>query len=61
MISPELFKRYFKYLSPRDMYKALNKAESAEKNKAEVNMIENELTNLMKTLDGRPISDMKKI
>ena len=43
------------------MYKALNKAESAEKNKAEVNMIENELTNLMKTLDGRPISDMKKI
>ena len=43
------------------MYKALNKTESAEKNKAEVNMIENELTNLMKTLDGRPISDMKKI
>ena len=61
MISPALFKRYFKYSSPSDMYKALNEAESAEKNKAEVNTIENELTNLMKTLEGRPISDMKKI
>ena len=45
MISPELFERCFKYSSPSNMYKALNEAESPEKNKALVNMIENELTN----------------
>ena len=61
MISPELFKRYCKYLSPSDMYKALNETESLEENKAQVNTIENRLTNLMKILESRSTSDMNKI
>ena len=39
MIDPELFREYFEYSSPSDMYKNLNKAIGSEENKAQVTMI----------------------
>ena len=47
MISSKLFEKYFGYSSPSDMYKTLNETRNLEENKAEVNTIENRLTNLM--------------
>ena len=57
-----MFGRYFGYLSPSDMYKALNETKkNPEENRAEVNAIENRLTNLIETLKSSPTSDTKKI
>ena len=47
MIDHKLFKYYFEYFSPTDMYKNLNKTTGTEKNKTQVNMIKTNLTNLM--------------
>ena len=47
MISSKLFEKYFGYSSPSDMYKTLNQTRNLEENKAEVNTIENRLTNFM--------------
>ena len=47
MIDHKLFKYYFEYFSPTDMYKNLNKTTGTEKNKSQVNMIKTNLTNLM--------------
>ena len=47
MISSKLFEKYFGYSSPSDMYKTLNETRNLEENKAEVNTIENRLTNFM--------------
>ena len=47
MISSKLFEKYFGYSNPSDMYKTLNETTNLEENKAEVNAIENRLTNLM--------------
>ena len=60
MISSKLFEKYFGYSSPSDMYKTLNQTESSEENKAQVNTIENRLTDLMETLKSSPTSDAKK-
>ena len=48
MISPELFKRYCRYLSPSSVCKGLNEPKSFEENKGQVNTLENKLTNLIK-------------
>ena len=48
MIDPESFRQYFVYLSPSGMYKNLSETIDSEENKAQVNKIENRLTNLMK-------------
>ena len=47
MIDHKLFKYYFEYFSPTNMYKNLNKTTGTEKNKSQVNMIKTNLTNLM--------------
>ena len=59
MISSELFEKYFSYLSPIDMYKALNEITGLEENKAQVNAIGNRLASLMKKIESK--QDIKKI
>ena len=56
MISSEL---YFRYLSPIDMYKALNEITGLEENKAQVNAIGNRLASLTKKIESK--QDIKKI
>ena len=41
MIELKLFREYFEYLSPSDMYKNLNKTIDSEENKAQINAIKN--------------------
>ena len=41
MIDLKLFREYFEYLSPSDMYKNLNKTIDSEENKAQINAIKN--------------------
>ena len=43
------------------MYKALNETKISGKNRAQVNTIENRLTNLIETLKSSPTSDSEKI
>ena len=50
IITFELFKKYFGYLSPSDMYKALNETTGSKENKDQINTIENRLINLMEVL-----------
>ena len=59
MISSELSEKYFRYLSPIDMYKALNEITGLEENKAQVNAIGNRLASLMKKIESK--QDIKKI
>ena len=54
MISSKLFEKYFGYSSPSDIHKTLNETKNFEENKAEVNTIENRLTNLMEYWKGVP-------
>ena len=59
-MSFELFQKYLGYSSPSNMYKALNETKNPEQNEAKVNIIENELTNLIKLLKNSPTNDAKK-
>ena len=59
MISSELSEKYFRYLSPIDMYKALNEITGLEENKAQVNAIGNRLASLMKKIESK--QDIKKL
>ena len=61
MIETKLFREYFEYLNPSDMYKNLNKTTGLEENKAQVNTIKNRLANLMEAFKSNPTSDAKKI
>ena len=61
MIDPKLFREYFEYLSPSDMYNNLNKTIGSEENKAQVNAIKDKLANLMEAVKRSPTSDEKKI
>ena len=61
MIDPELFREYFEYSSPSDMYKNLNKTIGSEENKAQVNAIKDKLANLMEAVKRIPTNDAKKI
>ena len=61
MISPKLFREYFEYLSPGDMYKNLNKTMGLEENKAQVNAIKDRLAKLMEAVKLSPTSNAKKI
>ena len=49
-MDPELFREYFEYSSPSDMYKNLNKTIGSEENKAQVNAIKDKLANLMEAV-----------
>ena len=57
MIELKLFREYFEYLSPTDMYKNLNKTIGSEKNDAQVNAIKDKLANLIQVFKSRPRSD----
>ena len=59
MLSSELSEKYFRYLSPIDMYKALNEITGLEENKAQVNAIGNRLASLMKKIESK--QDIKKL
>ena len=61
MIDTKLFREYFEYLNPSDMYKNLNNTTGLEENKAQVNTIKNRLANLMEAFISNPTSDAKKI
>ena len=61
MIDTKLFREYFEYLNPSNMYKNLNKTTGLEENKAQVNTIKNRLANLMEAFISNPTSDAKKI
>ena len=61
MIDPELFREYFEYLSPSDMYENLNKTIGSEENNAQVNVIKDKWANLMEAVKRSPTSDAKKI
>ena len=61
MIDPELFRKYFKYSSPSDMYNNLNKTIAQEENKAQVNAIKDKLAKLIREFKSSPTSDAKKI
>ena len=60
MINPELFREYFKYSSPSDMYKNLNNTIGSEWNKSQVNAIKDKLANLMEAFKSSPTNDTKK-
>ena len=60
MIDTELFREYFEYSSPSDMYKNLNKAIGSEENKHQVNAIKDKLANLMEAVKRSPTTDAKK-
>ena len=61
MIDPELFKKYFVYSSPSNLYKNLNKTRGSEENKAQVNAIKDKLAKLIEAIKRSPTSDVKKI
>ena len=56
-----MFKRFFGYSGPSDMYKILNKARTTEKNKDKVNEIENKLPDLIEIINNKPTNDTKKL
>ena len=56
-----MFKRYFKYSSPTDMYKNLNKSINIEKNKIQTELINNALINLKKDTENTPKDNTNKI
>ena len=58
MIGLKLLRYYFKYLSPSDMYRELNKAET---NKVKVSLIENKLADLKKDIGMRLKTMQKKL
>ena len=43
MINSKLFREYFEYSSPSDMYKNLNNTINSEENEAQVNVIKDKL------------------
>ena len=60
MISNNLFKEYFEYSSPSDLYKNLNTTTKIEKSKTIVNKIKVALANLLVDIKNNPINDVKK-
>ena len=61
MIDLKLFREYFEYLSPSDMYKNLNNTIASEKNEAQANVIKDNLANLMEEFKNSPTSNAKKL
>ena len=58
MIDPELFREYFEYSSPSDMYKKLNKTIGSEENKAQANAIKDKLAKLIKEFKSNPTTEI---
>ena len=55
-----LFKSFFDYSSPSNIYKNLNIATDREKNKTEVNKIKDRLADLMVNIDNNPTDNANK-
>ena len=55
-----LFNYYFKYSSPSDMYKGLNKADT-ESNKVKVDFIKDDMINFKKDIENASKDDVDKI
>ena len=60
VIELKLFREYFEYLKPRDMYKNLKKTTSSEENKSQVDTMKYRLANLMEEFKSNPTSDTTK-
>ena len=60
MIDLKLFREYFEYLSPTDMYKNLNKTAGSEENKAPVDTIKDRFPYLMEEFKRIPQVMQKK-
>ena len=56
-----MFRKYFEYSSPIDMYNNLNKIIGSEENKAQVNAIKDKLAELIKEFKSCHTSDAKNI
>ena len=61
MIDLKLFREYFEYLSPTDMYKNLNKPADSEENEAQVDTIKDRFPYLMEKFKSNSTTDAKKI
>ena len=61
MIDPKLFREYFEYLIPSDLYKNLNKTIGLEEYKARRKVIKDKLANLMEAFKSSPTSNAKRI
>ena len=61
MIDLEPFRQYFKYLSTSNMYKKLSETIDSQENKAQLNKIENRLTNLIEKLKYNRTSNAKQL
>ena len=48
MMDPELFRKYFEYSRPSDMYNNLNKTIDLEENRTQVNAIKDKLAKFVK-------------
>ena len=55
-----MFNYYFKYSSPSDMYKGLNKADT-ESNKVKVDFIKDDMINFKKDIENASKDDVDKI
>ena len=60
MINNNLFKEYFEYSSPSDMYKNLNTTTNIEKSKTKLNKTKNDLANLMVDIENNPTNNANK-
>ena len=60
-ISLELFRKYFEYLSPVDMYKNLNDSINTERNKIQTESIKNAFTDFKKDTENTPKDNANKI
>ena len=56
-----MFKNYFEYLSPSNIYKNLNETIDTEQNQVRVNMIKNNLASFIEKIKRSPSSDAKRI
>ena len=59
-VNLELFRYYFKYSSPSNMYKELNKTET-EKNEVKIDFIENDIADLKKYIENVSKDGVEKI
>ena len=56
-----MFRTYFKYSSPIDMYKNLNESINTKRHKIQTKSIKNALTHLKKDSESAPKVDINKI
>ena len=60
-INNDLFKKYFKYQSPSNMYNSLSDIKNIEEHNTQVNLIKNSFINLKKDIGNASKDDVSKI